>query len=379
MALSKEIGTKTEYLVIGYVREIHIKINNEIIPADILKLCIEFYPSKIPKILFLKGQHWDSDNIDFVPEITTFYVNEKRSYKHTVQPLEKMYHVFRHYNCGIRYVKDFKLPNSVLSSFDGNGESYDVIFVVSNVRSYASIAYIIDHENDKTYSWKLPYFDWDVGSVVYSRDLNELYTFGHKYKKGSFNVLSFNESELKWKQKGIMERPRTGLSATMISDNKAIICGGYTTSGFGYSSDADIYDFNDKTWIKGISSMNDGRDMMGIYYDAFIDNHRVYVGGGRDGTRRYNKFEYYDINKNKWFRLPDADGNYQHPVIWSEYVNILHAVSHVTESHPKSKLFEQLDLRENKWHIYVKQDQFDDLIGMDTQKGNNYIRLCFSE
>ena len=103
--------------------------------------------------------------------------------------------------------------------------------------------------------------------------------------------------------------------------------------------------------------MKHSRRYCGIYVDKFNHddnnyNKRIYIGGGMDSN---NKFEYFDINKNEWYLLPNTNGMHgRWPIIWKDDINIINIAS----IH-KCKKFEKLDLRQNKWSVYIGNDEND--------------------
>ena len=158
-----------------------------------------------------------------------------------------------------------------------------------------------------------------------------------------FNHKNNSKSLANWNWKHIninLENARFWLSATMISDDKLIICGGY-----GCEYKTDIYDFNQKTKIN-VAKMNYKRKSSGIYFDK---NNNVYIVGGN--AQRYSSinstFESYDITKNAWITLSSTNKNHiLWPALWSNEPNILYIASTY-----RTMTVEKFDIRENKWHI----------------------------
>ena len=83
--------------------------------------------------------------------------------------------------------------------------------------------------------------------------------------------------------------------------------------------------------------------------------------------------ECYDIVKNEWITISEKTvGEHRmYPIIWTENNNIIHIAS------TRCKLFEKMDLRENKWIVYVGNDDksFDNIFGTVIEK-NKQHRLC---
>ena len=148
------------------------------------------------------------------------------------------------------------------------------------------------------------------------------------------------------------------MAATMITDDKMFCCGSFA------NKTAQIYDFKTKALTK-VNDMNEERRYHGICHDTYNDE-KVYVGGGWETPK---KFEYYDIRKNKWTLLSDSRGEHAGwPIIWNDDVNIIHIASTI-----KCKIFERLDIRENKWRSYITKDNnnFDNIFGVTVYDDNS--------
>ena len=114
--------------------------------------------------------------------------------------------------------------------------------------------------------------------------------------------------------------------------------------------------------------MNYSSCRAGICCDQYI-NKRVYVGGGRSNTK---KFEYFDINKTQWIQLCDTNNSHtQWPVVWSENNNMIYIASRTSRS------FEKMDLRQNKWTVYIENNienaAFDNVFGANI---SGSCRMC---
>ena len=57
-------------------------------------------------------------------------------------------------------------------------------------------------------------------------------------------------------------------------------------------------------------------------------------------------------------------------IIFSDNQNIIHIAS-VSDC----KLFEKIDIRENKWNIYINNQSFDDIFALKIQQNDYHARL----
>ncbi len=156
-----------------------------------------------------------------------------------------------------------------------------------------------------------------------------------------------------------MQTKRQYPAAAMLTDDTFICVGGNHRN---HHLCAEVYDFNTREWVR-LNDVKWKRKCAAIYVDKSLDE-RVYVGGGFHAA---DKFEYCVLSKNEWFALPDSNSKHTTwPIVWSEYVNVINVAS--VEG---CKTFESLDLRENKWHIYVgnKKKSFDDFFGATISLG----------
>ena len=279
-------------------------------------------------------------------------------------------------DCGISYVSNIKLSQSLLSSqsqYFNDKTSYDAIFVIGRktkqVRSYIinEIKYINTNKYN-CYHYALPELSHVVNgsSLIYTNDYG-LVSVGNTIPESSLNILNIHNSN-KWIENK-MDKPRGYCSADMISDDELICVGG----GSKNKSDplakyVDVYNLKTQKWNK-ISSTNYPRRHCGIACEKYIYK-RVYISGG---IFEDFKCEYFDLNKNKWYNLPSTNGkHYKWPVMWIENVNIIHITSLY------GQLFESFDIRENKWIIYLNNknnNEIDKIFGTKFGKGRDY-RIC---
>eukprot|EP01084_Bolivina_argentea_P062521 114350_1 len=89
---------------------------------------------------------------------------------------------------------------------------------------------------------------------------------------------------------------------------------------------------------------------MGIYFDK-IDK-TVFCIGGNESNFPVNKAEYFDLERNEWFRLPNTSLKHGWmPMVWKHpnNKNILFIASYMTNS------IEMYDLRDAMKAQYTKQ------------------------
>ena len=311
--------TKTEFLISGYIR--NIKIIKQIIPYEVINLCLLFYYS-FSKMFLIKGDTNDTHN---EPRISIVEIDTKNNYQCQLNKLNISTN-FEMQNTidgdlGLVYVKDFSISSKIISSISNNkllsNNVYDVIFAIGseeNPRAYVFDKIYNYNKNEKinTYYWRLPTTN-AISSlrgpyVLYSKKYG-IITIGNNITSNSFNILNINKEEnSEWKLDK-METRRKFSSCAWLNDDEIICVGG--NRNYKY---VDIYDFNTNKWIKVADTILN-REASGIFVDKYI-NKRVYIIGGMEKE----KFaEYYDINKNIWNKLPNLNNaHYRWPVVWSE-------------------------------------------------------------
>ena len=108
--------------------------------------------------------------------------------------------------------------------------------------------------------------------------------------------------------------------------------------------------------------------------DVFLEYDTVYIGGGWEAPK---KFEYYNLTKDKWISLNDTNKPHKTwPMIWNDKPNIINIASI-----KDCKLFEKIDIRENKWNINrdLTNDTkcIDKLFGINIDIDNIHHRLLY--
>eukprot|EP01084_Bolivina_argentea_P166427 288921_1 len=363
----------TECLVYGYIRIISIK--NKIIPSSIIDLCLTFYSATLKVICVEDNGGYSS----IPPQISITELDTTTNYQCYLKPINKVSFTQPiNYHIGICYVENFTLPKHITFP-DTISPICNIIFRTGDGSNCC--AYIIDEKygyNDgtvDTYIWKLPSPKRGAygASTMYSTKHGLITVGNHECEAvySSLNVLRFDENNTqnkRWQwEESAMKTKRQYPAAAMINDDIFICVGGNQNK---HHLCAEIYDFNNTKWTR-LNDMKHKRKCCGIYVDK-NDSERIYVGGGFHSLKQ---FEYWVASKNEWFILPNSNKCHEvWPIIWSSNVNVINVAS------VKCKVFERLDLRENKWHVYVGNDStsFNDFFGASI-KASSYSRLIINE
>ena len=170
----------------------------------------------------------------------------------------------------------------------------------------------------KPFVWKLP--SYKVGrsahALIYSKWYGLLSIGGNK-GNSSTNTNEIMQLSMKtnpndtttttkweWQEIGRMDKKLKHVSCCMINDRTLFICGGIKSTSSD-SKEVNIYDFEIKEWI-GLKQSKYARSQSGIYFDKFMK--RIYCVGGNTSGFSINKTEYYDLERNEWYRLPNTTG-----------------------------------------------------------------------
>ena len=236
--LKKNVDSRSEYLVFGYIRT--IKINDRIIPSSIICLCIQFYFSS-PKIILVNVYSQITDiTIGELDKATSSKCKIKilsaSCAKNNLSPINVLNEM-----SGVCYVNNFKIPTNIknMNNEVNKNTLYDALFIVGS--NQHPRGYIIDttnifnKNNNKlnTFYWSLPSMKTKISRsfALYSTKYG-LITIGNAEIQNSFNILSFDDyAAYKWKENR-MHRLSKYPSATMVSDDKLICCGGWLLSKF---------------------------------------------------------------------------------------------------------------------------------------------------
>jgi hypothetical protein len=169
-----------------------------------------------------------------------------------------------------------------------------------------------------------------AGSMHFSRTSQHCYTVtrlkdgrvliigGENYYTGKAisEIEIFNPKNRTFQIVPSISIPRINHTATLLPDGKVLIAGGYTQEernepGQNLSS-ALLFDPINNT-IKNTKPMV---MPMEFHSSVLLDNHRVLLVGGREDTARaacISHAEYYDIQKNAFFELPNMNNVYCKP------------------------------------------------------------------
>eukprot|EP01083_Nonionella_stella_P161878 530749_1 len=375
-----KFNKKTEQLILGFVRR--IEITNWIIPSVVLELCIMYYHSKRIVICF-------TESIKIVD------LDANKVYNTTITPLKQSANPLQFINgpvidelyFRVCYVEEFSLPSRVFkqnTALDSNNV-YSVIFeLIDQTRSYYAVhpgesahAYIVDANADEKYKiYEEEYIDiyhWPIPSPKHSQ-LYPLYSEKHGLIAigQEFARLTFDDPEIpeckpwNWETMDGKYTIRQEGAAVFIGEDRLIYCGG--GSYFNTERKCEVYDFNTCNW-SSLNSMNIGRKRCGICFDGVTD--KVFVGGGiAEELSSLTSFEYLDLKQNKWISLCSANDCHSYcPIIW---IDDAHAqVIHIASS--SSQVFERMDLRENKWNIYIDKEKYQNMFGKNSIM---FSKLC---
>ena len=225
----------------------------------------------------------------------------------------------------------------------------------------------------KPYLWQLPSFNEGRGrnKLIYSKYYGLLSVGGTKAGTATDEILQLQLNNIddisyndwNWKCIAKMEQKLKNVNCCMINDRTMFVCGGVKSTNSD-SKEVKIYDFEICEWIP-LRQSKYARSDCGILFDKF--DKKIYCVGGNESSFGINKCEYYDLEQNQWFRLPNTTqkhGNkpllYKHP----NNKNILIIASCITNC------IETYDLRSATavqytrnfnfgWNcIYGQQDQY---------------------
>ena len=229
--LTNNVNIRTECLVFGYIRNIHIL--NQIIPSSIIFLCIKFY-NNLLRIIFIKQAAYGWSELDYsFPEIRISEFEQNKYYKCNILQLDNKKHSGREIeNTGICYVKDFNLSNKILSlnnPYLNERDIYDTIFVIGNGDGRLECdQYIINQteyyskiDNINIYHYKLPNGINSIqgGYAIYSNNYG-LLSICKQIDYLSFNNNDNDNDNLQWKKLCNYEKSRSRryTAAAMIND-----------------------------------------------------------------------------------------------------------------------------------------------------------------
>eukprot|EP01084_Bolivina_argentea_P238585 400826_1 len=280
---------------------------------------------------------------------------------------------------GICYQHHLKLPQNVHKLLRNNNKNdYNVIFrtggiygdrIENTFRFWSCDAIIVDiNQNETTdaikgYVWNLPNLPYVkyCHDLVYSNEYGLITIGGLKRFTDDGDATMFlnlnlyqSDLDIEWKWHKFAKMPNVhacGVGVILQSQQKEkgiMVFGGRdnATKGGQYTKDVDFYDFETSKWFELASFNGSGRTDHGKYCD--INNGYVYMCCGSSlGDSFLKECEYYNINKNYWYSLPNTNFGHTDPVVWKQD-NRLYVVSKLNNG------MEWLDLRTNKWN-YPKQ------------------------
>eukprot|EP01084_Bolivina_argentea_P056111 102725_1 len=321
-----------ELLLTGYIRQIEILLNGKIIPQSINSLCFDFYHLYNMIFLLIEKNENEIYSIDIN--------NDKSSIYNVIHPQFTPNEPWSIFNGGVCCKQNWILPDRITaalsSQFDVN--SYNKMFekmkkwnyVIFKVGGYdaqndnstnccnAIIMNRYKTSNDNiAFNVKLPNFISNIygNSLLFSRQ-HGLISIGGR-TQSPIAKLSFS-GMLDWeKMKSVSN---IHIAATMINKDRILIVNGcklgiYSNQSHpGQVNAVQIFDMKKNRFCYASNSCY-SRCSSGIYHDELA--HKVYVGGGCFQERIVKYMEYYDVNRNKWYKLPQTSMKHGNtPILW---------------------------------------------------------------
>ena len=208
----------------------------------------------------------------------------------------------------------------------------------------------------------------EISHFLYSHTLHQLITQNYD---GDLDILSFDKYEydecrkyddnFKWKWKHFKTKKFDPLSnrscyRCFIGDHEDLIF------GMGSSYIPIIFDLNALKWryeykLSPLPSIRI-RNKFGLCYD----NGKCFIAAGRQNkfaTKQTPWSDYYDFEKNKWYKLPNLNvNNYnESPLLWVE--NNLLYISGKYIGNGQNRASEYFDFRCNQWMTLSSHQRFE--------------------
>ena len=396
---SKQVASKgvhSELLVNGYIKRVQSKLSWSIVPIDVVRLCIDFYCSRIILIYINEGVYsYPSLNNETEPfELCITDFNEtSRKYNAKLKLLDLEDHVDEERGLNImkgakiQFNKNINLPPCISCDRLGDNErtQYDVIYRYGGtygshdrLRTCNALIWksnIRRHGNrDKTIKiidYELPVMPlyMKYANIIYTERYSCLYAIGGDSGRDPTVTkldLSVSHEEINWEAVETKDiesdneianeiRFPTRTSCVLIEKDYDEQIWSIHTNG---DMNIDIMNLKDggKTG-KQIATDNKcmfARTKSGVLYDKI--GGKVYIGGGHSTQhdKVANEIGYLDLEKLKWFNDIPATlmKHNHHPILWKDG-ELLYIAS------VKSEGIEWIDLRENiihenkGWNMYT--------------------------
>eukprot|EP01083_Nonionella_stella_P310882 1106403_1 len=347
-------------LISGYVRDIELLLDNQIIPSSIHGIILGYYYTKtficylsksIQKPWYIADIHSDShqawnsntvplrssiDNIESTgfTKVCMAHDMTRSLATNITNQLHDMWmndtrHICAMFRCGGYHKGMSKQCSAIL--FDAN--------LSSNTNEIRSCHYRLPD---------LPIATWG-NATIYSHTHGLLSVCGQSTGKDVYSLnISDGENEIKWiKLTDQMLHPHYYPSVCVISDGsteKLFVAAGHQSKNViakKMDRKIELYDFNNDTWTQ-LADCIIRRSICGLFYDYI--QQIVYLGGSQlsgINNRGSKTVEYYDIRKNVWRLLPATNFNHEwNPLIWKEQNSSLLYIASIT-----SNGMEYIDLR----------------------------------
>eukprot|EP01084_Bolivina_argentea_P151824 264958_1 len=389
-------------LINGYIHEIASEMRY--IPLDVIQLCFTFY-KVYPNILLLLKCIRDDYGLciadianDINWGVNLYNVNPKKNKRKKNKKHKTNNHKHNKTDCthflfnmsSICYHKNFKISKLMHQKitqtycrnndyfFNSSCNEYNVIFKCHQNPNRCNALLFhqkqlnkLSGETINAFNWRLPSLpNISHNSLIY-HSRHGLISIGGE-KRNKCWILNVNEDNThkQWNSdtniiQNMINR-QCCLETTCILSNdelKLFVIGGMDIHVLSSQKSVSMFDFENNNW-RILANMNYCKAQSGAFYDSI--GKRIYSGGGYGSTgptivSAVNRMEFYDINKNRWYKLCDTVYTHAYnPLLWMDNDNILYIASIGTD------FVEFIDLRMNmkmcKWNTrndLVLSDIFD--------------------
>eukprot|EP01084_Bolivina_argentea_P069654 126695_1 len=386
------------HLVAGYIREYELSSQNtKVIPQEINMLCLQFYDSFKFMILVtesdikLSASLFDYCNINnhiwncHVSDLNK--IDQTKSTNTTSLFTDGTYQVgstaiclgsnisFPHYISNQLIKSNINEPYTAIFHCGGQDNINYEASCYCNVAVLSQRSLSMNNDSVNVYNCKLPSYPIPVeqNQIVFCHNHNYYGLYSIDYD--SIYYLSFkNNAQQEWVKLNLKERKRLRSQIVFIDDyKKLMIISGDDMNGIWSTSrssnDVEMIEFENNNKSIMVSSINQGRIEAGVTFDKY--RNCVYVVGGYDFDTigSLNKSEYYDINKNKWYNLPDTHKHHDYyPMVWIED-NLLYVTS------TNNTIIECIDLRVNRSWIKFRSGQMGNIFGSFNSIDCKFLQL----
>ena len=385
-------GDHNNMVVNGYIKRLQNTLTKrQIIPLEVIQLCIDFYCSRIILIYIDQGTSSSNNNSEPFQLSITDFTETSRKYDAKItpsnipstQPTPPREPNLIH-NAHIYFTKNINLPSKICTELNTNERTqFDVIFRYggnkmcvgnpssscnaliwqSNIRRHGNkqkTLNIIDYELPQCPPYLL------YANIIYSQRYSTLYALGSSVSsQPSIAKLNMNidRKNMEWKtiDNGRIETRTSCILVEKDYDEQILVFETirfHNTSGDEDSIHSKVkqYNLNDDT-VSELKVMGSfpTRHNNGILYDGM--DKRVYIGGGHAIGCTTQEIAAHsvvcmDLVKMKWFDaeryIPKTLLNHDHyPILWKDG-DLLYIAS------VKGEGIEWIDMRDDnrKWNMY---------------------------